>query len=97
MITNSPRQCVEHILSRFHLTSFFEVVVTSDEVAKGKPDPELVFAACRQLQVSPSEAVLIGDTVNDVLAGHAAGCRVVGLNVEADETIHSLAELLALL
>jgi len=97
VITNSPRLCVDYILSRFLLASFFEAVVTSDDVAKGKPDPEIVYTACQRLGVSPARVVLIGDTVNDVLAGRAAGCRVVGLNVKADATIHSLAELPKLL
>jgi HAD superfamily hydrolase (TIGR01509 family) len=97
VITNSPRSCVEEILRHFQLLAFFQVVVTSDEVKNGKPDPELVYAACQQLQVPPSQVVLIGDTINDVLAGHAAGCPVVGLNVKADETINSLLELLRLL
>jgi HAD superfamily hydrolase (TIGR01509 family) len=93
VITNSPRSCVEEILRHFQLMPFFQVVVTSDEVKNGKPDPELVYTACRRLRVSPPQVVLIGDTINDVLAGHAAGCPVVGLNIKADETIHSLLEL----
>ncbi len=97
VITNSPRLCVDQILSRFHLTSFFEAVITSDDVAKGKPDPELIYTACARLNVAPARVILIGDTVNDVLAGHAAGCRVIGLNIPADQIIHSLAELPALL
>jgi len=97
VITNSPRLCVDQILARFQLTGFFETVVTSDDVQFAKPNPELVFAACRQLNVNARDVVLVGDTVNDVLAGHAAGCRVIGLNVKADETIHSLAELLKIL
>jgi HAD superfamily hydrolase (TIGR01509 family) len=97
VITNSPRPCTERILGRYHIASFFEVVVTSDDVTKGKPDPELVFTACQKLHVTPSKTLLIGDTVNDVLAGHAAGCRVIGINIKADETIHSLAQLPTLL
>jgi len=97
VITNSPRPCTERILNRYHIASFFEVVVTSDEVTKGKPDPELVFTACQRLHVTPAKTLLIGDTVNDVLAGHAAGCMVIGINITADETIRSLAQLPALL
>lgn len=97
VITNSPCACVTKILDRFVLTPYFEAIVTSDDVAKGKPDPELVHVACRTLSVRPQDVVLIGDTANDVAAGHAAGCIVIGLNVKADVTIHSLSELLPLL
>lgn len=97
VITNSPRSCVEQILHNFKLTPFFQTVVTSDDVTNGKPDPELVYSACSRLHVSTPDVILIGDTINDVLAGHAAGCPVIGLHIKADATIHSLTELTTIL
>ena len=53
--------------------------------------------ACERLNVDPKDVVLIGDTDSDVKAGRAAGCKVVGINVEADYTIRDLSELTTLI
>jgi phosphoglycolate phosphatase-like HAD superfamily hydrolase len=43
--------------------------------------------------VKPEEVILIGDTESDVKAGRAAGCRVIGINIDADFSINSISEL----
>jgi HAD superfamily hydrolase (TIGR01509 family) len=96
VITNTPRDCASQILKKFDIMKYFEEIVTTDDVSKGKPDPELVFKACGKLGVTPDCVVLVGDTENDVKAGKAAGCLVVGLNIPADITIQRLSELLTL-
>jgi phosphoglycolate phosphatase len=54
-----------------------DAVVCGDEVQQRKPHPEIVLQACRRLGVAPSEAVMIGDSFNDMLAARAAGMGVV--------------------
>ncbi|RLF31580.1 MAG: hypothetical protein DRM98_05355 [Thermoplasmata archaeon] len=49
------------------------------------------------LGVKIEDVILVGDTVSDVKAGKAAGCRVVGINVDADYTITSVSELTKLI
>ena len=57
------------------LAGCFDSVVTSDLAGARKPDPAVFLHACRQLGVSPAEAVVIGDSDNDGDAARAAGCR----------------------
>ncbi len=97
LVTNTPSGMVRRLLSQLDLERFFHVVVTGDDVRKAKPHPEAVRKACRRLGVSPQEAVLVGDTRSDVLAGRSAGVRVVGVGVEGDLRIGNLGELLPLL
>jgi len=97
IITNTPADCTKEILQKFDISEYFEAIVTSDDVTHAKPDPEIVFKACEMLQVEPSTVMLIGDTTSDVKAGRAAGCTVVGINVDADITIHKLSELVTVL
>jgi HAD superfamily hydrolase (TIGR01509 family) len=97
IITNTPAVCAWQILAEFSFQRYFAAVITGGEVTRGKPDPEIVYKACRSLSIRPEEAILIGDSTLDVQAGHAAGCRVIGVGIEADFTIHGLPELLALL
>jgi HAD superfamily hydrolase (TIGR01509 family) len=97
IITNTPADCTQQILEKFDISEYFQMIVTSDDVTKAKPAPEIVFKACEKLDVDPGTVVLIGDTVSDVKAGRAAGCKVVGIKVEADITIQTLSELVGLL
>jgi HAD superfamily hydrolase (TIGR01509 family) len=97
VITNTPRDCTIHILSKFDIRRYFDTIVTSDEVDKGKPNPDIIFKACKNLNVNPKDVLLVGDTESDIEAGKAAGCIVVGINIDGDFTIKKLSELTKLL
>jgi HAD superfamily hydrolase (TIGR01509 family) len=93
VITNTPTDCARQILKKFKIEQYFKEIITSDDVAKAKPDPEIVLKACERLGVDAKTVVLVGDTESDVNAGRAAGCTVVGLNIDADITIQRLFDL----
>jgi HAD superfamily hydrolase (TIGR01509 family) len=93
IITNTPRDCAIQILKKFGIDKHFKMIITSDQVQNGKPAPDIVFEACRRLDAKPEEVILIGDTESDVKAGRAAGCRVIGINIDADFSINSISEL----
>lgn len=94
IITNTPKTCTQKILEKFNIQHHFSVRITSDQIEKGKPEPDMIFKACHKLHVKPDSVVLIGDTQNDIKAGHAAGCKTIGIKTEADYTIDSIKELL---
>jgi mannitol-1-/sugar-/sorbitol-6-phosphatase len=56
-----------------------EVLVTSDRLRRGKPDPEGYLLAARELGVDPRSAVVLEDAPAGVAAGRAAGAHVVGI------------------
>lgn len=93
IITNTPTDCARQILKKFSIEQYFQEIITSDDVLKAKPDPEIVFTACKRLGVDAKTVVLVGDTDSDVKAGRAAGCTVIGLNIAADITIQRLLDL----
>lgn len=97
VITNTPQECTHQILTKFSIDSYFDTVLTSDEVAKAKPDPAIALKACDALRVQPGEAWLIGDHRFDMQAGRAAGCTTVGIGVEGDYTLDRLSGLSDLL
>ena len=97
VITNTPRDCAQKILEQFNIDQYFQEIVTSDQLTHAKPSPEGILKACALLGVEPASAIIIGDTDSDVKAGRAAGCTVVGINVDADIRISRLSELLPLL
>jgi phosphoglycolate phosphatase len=108
VVTNKQHRFAEALLNRLGLADGVDVVVGGDTCARRKPDPEPLLFACESLQVPPSESLMVGDSVNDVLAARAAGIPVIcvsyGYNegrdprtLECDLLIDSLAELAALL
>ncbi len=59
--------------------SFFDAILTFDDVKEMRPSPEIVNLAVVRLGKQPGECVCVGDTVNDVLAARAAGAYVVSV------------------
>ncbi len=64
-----------------------DLLVTSDEVAQGRPFPDMIYLAMQKLGVASTDYVAkIGDTKSDLLQGKAAGCRyVIGVTTGAFE------------
>ena len=73
LVTNNGRRGTDLTLKRCNLEHFFDVVVTRDDCAEMKPAPDSVLKVLRELDASPSEAILIGDGVMDIMAAKAAG------------------------
>jgi pyrophosphatase PpaX len=57
------------------LTDLVDVVVTPEDVANAKPHPEAVEVALARLGVAPGEALFVGDSPHDLVAGREAGVR----------------------
>lgn len=90
LITNSPAFITSWISNKFKFKEYFDVIVTTDDVKRGKPAPDMALKACRLLKVSPENAILVGDTKNDIIAGRRAGCIAVGYKTKGDYKISML-------
>jgi HAD superfamily hydrolase (TIGR01509 family) len=88
LVTNTPRENVNKILEHFHLSNHFDVILTGNDVKRGKPDAEIVITACERLNVQPEHAILVGDTKADFMAGKAAGCSVIGVGENSAGDVH---------
>lgn len=75
-ITNKASDFTLPLLERSGLANYFTDVISGDSLAKAKPDPLPVFEACRRLNIPTQQALLIGDSINDVRAARAAGCHI---------------------
>ena len=104
-VTNKPEKFTLPLLHASGLMDFFEIVVSGDTLAKKKPDPIQLQHICAKFNVMETEAMLVGDSVIDVMAAHAAGCYIVtvpygynhGLALHADACIAHLGDALNLL
>ncbi len=79
LVTGRPREEAGFTLSRFDWTDRFDAVVTMEDAeGRGKPDPWPLQLAFARLGVEPTEAVYVGDSVDDMVAARAAGCVAIG-------------------
>jgi phosphoglycolate phosphatase len=92
-VTNKPREFTLPLLEKVGLARYFDTVVAGDDVHEKKPHPALLLEACKRLALRPTEAILIGDSVNDAQAARAAGCRclLVETGYNEGEGVASLA------
>ena len=90
-VTNKASRFTAALLDATRLRAYLGAVVSGDDVARKKPEPDALFAAAAALGVAAHESWVIGDSANDVKAARAAGCPVAvvpygyreGLAVEA--------------
>jgi HAD superfamily hydrolase (TIGR01509 family) len=102
LASNSPKNLVEMAIAAAGVADAFDVVVTADDVAHGKPAPDVYLLACERLGVVPAESLALEDSTSGILAAKAAGLACIAVPQfaesdvsEADRVIDSLEELLA--
>ncbi len=75
--TSSSRATALHHLEATGIVQRFVAVVTRDDVARGKPHPDLFFRAAGTLGIAPPRCLALEDSYNGVRAAHAAGVPVI--------------------
>jgi HAD superfamily hydrolase (TIGR01509 family) len=104
LASSSNRPLIDLVLELSGLDRFFQATVSSEEVARGKPAPDVYLEACRRLGVEPSHAAAVEDSHAGIGSAKAAGMRVIAIPnpsfppgeealAQADVVLDSLAEL----
>ncbi len=105
--TSSVSASARPFLDRHGLTPFFDVIVTGDEIERGKPDPDIYLRAAKKLGIGADACLVIEDALSGLAAGKAAGMRVAAIpdrrfvdardyEKEADYVLGNLSEIPAL-
>ena len=76
-VTNKPEIFTHMILEKSGLVSYLDLVVSGDTVNRKKPDPMPLQYSCDKLELEPKQAIMVGDSCNDIDAGFSAGTYVV--------------------
>jgi len=76
-VTNKPGRHAQALLQAKGLLWAFDRVFGGDAFERKKPDPLPLTETCRALGQAPAQTLVVGDSLNDAQAGHAAGCPVV--------------------
>jgi HAD superfamily hydrolase (TIGR01509 family) len=77
--SSANRPLIELVLEVADLTSVFRAVVSSEEVPRGKPAPDVYLEAASRLEVEPGHAAAVEDSTNGLFAARAAGMAVVAV------------------
>ncbi|MBA2657231.1 MAG: HAD family phosphatase [Tatlockia sp.] len=80
--SGSTRNEIMAVLTKFKhgkLQTYFDTIVTSEDIQQGKPSPEGYLLTAKRLNVSPSQCVVIEDTPHGVDAAKAAGMHAIAL------------------
>jgi HAD superfamily hydrolase (TIGR01509 family) len=104
--SSSNRELIDLVLELLGVQHLFKATVSSEEVARGKPAPDVYIEAARRLGADPARAAAVEDSQNGILAAQAAGMRVIAIPnrhfppdeqalAEADVVLDSLAGLTA--
>lgn len=79
LATSAPEPNVIHTLAEIGLSAAFSVIVRGDQVARGKPAPDVFIEAGRRLGIAPAECLVFEDAPMGIVAAQAAGMPVVAL------------------
>jgi len=105
VVSNKNVALCTKVLSTLGADGFFASVIGADSLAERKPSPEPLLKVLRDLGVPPERAIMVGDSINDIAAGQAAGMATIGCTFgygdlaeieDADFLIDSLPVLLKL-
>jgi len=77
--SSSPRSLIETVLATAGLESAFATVVSSEEVPRGKPAPDVYLAAAARLSARPQACAAVEDSSNGLRAAAAAGLTVIAI------------------
>jgi HAD superfamily hydrolase (TIGR01509 family) len=75
--SSSNRELIDQVLELSGLAPYFKVTVSSEEVERGKPAPDVYLEAAHRLGVESSRSAAIEDSANGIRSAHAAGMHVV--------------------
>lgn len=104
LASSSNRVLIDRVLETAGVAALFRATVSSEEVAQGKPAPDVYLETARQLGVAPGLCAAVEDSHGGIRSAHAAGMRVVAIPnasyppdgdalAHADVVLGSLAEL----
>jgi 16S rRNA pseudouridine516 synthase len=107
LATSSVSASARPFLDRHRITEFFEVIITGDEIERGKPAPDIYLRTAKQLGVGPDACLVIEDSLSGIAAAKAAKMRVAAIpdrrfvdpreyEKEADYLLNDLSEIPAL-
>ncbi|KEK24584.1 HAD family hydrolase [Bacillus gaemokensis] len=108
IVTGKARRSLDISLETLELSTLFDCMITGDDVINPKPDPEGISHILKALNITKEQALFIGDSDADILAGKQAGVLTIGVqwlrnyqspdfSIQPDYLIKSITDFVSLL
>lgn len=100
--SSGTKEYINLVLEKFNIKDYFKIIISGDDVKKGKPDPESYLLASKQLGLLPQECLVLEDATTGIAAAKGAGCKCMAIknlntppqdHSKADRVINSLEEI----
>ena len=92
--SSTSKKIINVILSRLGIIHEFDVIISSEEVMQGKPEPDIFLKTAGKLNLKPVNCIVIEDSTNGVKAAGKAGMRCIGFsNINSGKQDLSLANI----
>jgi beta-phosphoglucomutase len=88
--SNSVRKTIELMMERSGLIPYLDFFLSNQDVAKGKPDPEIYNKAIQKLGLNPNECLIVEDNQNGVKAALASGAHLLKVENPDDVTYQNI-------
>ncbi|OLS20971.1 MAG: Pyrophosphatase PpaX [Candidatus Heimdallarchaeota archaeon LC_2] len=92
LVTTASRKTIDIAQNELEFFDLFEPIITRDDVKATKPEPEPLLLACKKLNISIEQSVMIGDFPLDIQAGKSAGSRTIAVLGPNEKYTRSLIE-----
>jgi HAD superfamily hydrolase (TIGR01509 family) len=96
LASSSNREVIDAVLEQARIAHLFRATVSSEEVERGKPAPDVYLETARRLGVEPTSCAAVEDSSNGIRSAHAAGMRVLAIpnrHYPPDEDALALADI----
>lgn len=79
LASSSPSRLIDRVLEDARLTKVFEVTLSTEDVARGKPDPDVYLNVAQRLRLAPQVCAAVEDSSNGLRSAAAAGMAVIAV------------------
>ena len=92
--SNSIRKTIELMMEKAELAPYLDLIVSNEDVAKAKPDPEMYVTTINKFGLEPDECIVVEDNLNGIRAGKASGASVLEVATVYDVTYDNIMRLI---
>jgi HAD superfamily hydrolase (TIGR01509 family) len=92
LASSSPKHLIELVMDKLRIAHLFDLILSGEQVVRGKPAPDIYLRAARELGVVPNHCVVVEDAPSGVAAAKSAGMRCLAISTSVGESALAAAD-----
>lgn len=96
IVTFAYRWYINKMIKQYQLDKYINLTISADDVERSKPYPDAVLKAISFLKINTNETIVVGDSINDILMGQAAGSKTVFFAPKEHEAFYDIEKIKSL-